>query len=154
MATPLEALAIPASTCLAVPRRIAKSAVSGKRLDTVFLEGIDLYAYGGVTDAERSMGQRYLLDITLEIDLGRAGMSDSLLDTVSYARVYEIATAVMRSRTFNLIESQAERIAGALLQDTGARAVTVRLRKVMPPIAGAVAAAGVEIRRTKGDEPL
>jgi 7,8-dihydroneopterin aldolase/epimerase/oxygenase len=117
--------------------------------DTIFLEGIDVYAFGGVSESEREVGQRYRLDISLELDLRRAGVTDSLADSVSYARAYEIATGIMQSRTFNLVESQAEAIASAILEETRADAVMIRLRKLMPPLPGAVAAAGVEIRRTR-----
>lgn len=110
---------------------------------------MELYAHGGVSEAEREIGQRYLLDIRLEFDLAKAGASDSLADTISYAKVYEMAAAVMKSGTFSLIESQAQKIATAVLVHTPAHAVTVRLCKLLPPIPGIVAAAGVEIRRER-----
>jgi dihydroneopterin aldolase len=89
----------------------------------------------------------------LEIDLARAATSDSLSDTVSYAEVHDIAVRVMKERSFNLVESQAQRIAEAILTETGPAAVTVRLSKLLPPIDGVVAAAGVEIRREKASPP-
>lgn len=115
----------------------------------VFLEGIDIFAYGGVSEAERQVGQHYRLDISVEADLARLRLSDSLTDAISYATVYQIAVGIMASREFRLIETRAERIAAAILDQTTAIAVTVRLRKLAPPIQGTVAAAGVEIRRER-----
>lgn len=125
---------------------VVRDSASG---DIIFLEGVEIYAYGGTTEAEREVGQRYRLDIAAEADLSRAASSDSLADTISYSELYEIATEVMTARKFSLLESQAERIAQALLSRTDARSVTVRLRKLVPPIEGTVAAGGVEIRRER-----
>jgi dihydroneopterin aldolase len=118
-------------------------------MDKLFLEAIEVHAHGGVSEAEREIGQRYRLDLVLELDLARAGASDSLADTVSYARAYEIAVEAMGSRPFSLIEFQAERIAQAILRETRAEAVTVRLHKLLPPMPGVVAATGAEIRRAR-----
>ena len=117
--------------------------------DRIFLEGIEVYAYGGVSEEERRLGQRYSLDLNVEFDTRAAGASDSVTDTVSYTKLHEIAVNVMQTGTFNLIESRAELVAMSVLANTRVASVTVRLRKVVPPIAGVVAAAGVEITRRR-----
>jgi dihydroneopterin aldolase len=117
--------------------------------DRILLFGVEAYAYGGVTEAERQIGQRYRLDLELNLDLSRPGASDDLNDTVSYADVQRHAVEALRSRPFNLIESAATRIAGVLLDAFPVDGVTVRLHKLLPPIDGVVASAGVEISRRR-----
>lgn len=117
-------------------------------MDRIFLEGIELFARGGVSAEERHVGQRYRLDISIETDLKRPGTSDLLEETISYADVYRIASKSMDG-SFSLIESRAESIAAAVLGQTRAAAVTITLRKLLPPIPGTIVAAGVEIRRTR-----
>jgi dihydroneopterin aldolase len=121
------------------------------RSDRIILSGIEFYAYGGVTTAEKEIGQRYRASIELELDLRAAGASDAIEDTVSYADVYAVAVNAAREVSFNLIESVAERVARRLLDSFPVQAVTLRVEKLLPPIDGVVASAGVEITRTRGE---
>ena len=121
--------------------------------DRIELKGIELFAYGGVTEAERQIGQRYRVDVTLELDLEPASRSDDLGDTGSYAEVYEIVAKTFRERPFNLLESVAGRILNRLLTGLPVDAATVRVTKLLPPIDGIVAEASVEMRRSRhGDQ--
>jgi dihydroneopterin aldolase len=117
--------------------------------DRILLAGIEVYAYGGVTEGEQRIGQRYRLDLDLHLDLATAGQSDHLRDTVSYADVHDVAVGILRERPFSLIEAGAERVASAILVRFPVEAVTVRLAKLLPPIDGVVASAGVEITRRR-----
>jgi dihydroneopterin aldolase len=121
------------------------------RSDRIILSGIEFYAYGGVTTAEKEIGQRYRASIELELDLRAAGASDAIEDTVSYADVYAVAVNAARELSFNLIESVAERVARRLLDSFPVQAVTLRVEKLLPPIDGVVASASVEITRSRGE---
>lgn len=118
-------------------------------MDTIILAGVELYAHGGVTDAERSTGQRYRVNLEMRLDLRRAAQSDDIDDTVSYAEAHRIVVETMRSRTFNLLESAAGEIADRLLRSLPIEGVTVELQKLLPPIDGIVAYAAVKISRDK-----
>ena len=52
------------------------------RLDRIYIKGLDVFAYHGVMPKEKRDGQRFVLDITLDCDLSRAGRTDRLEDTV------------------------------------------------------------------------
>lgn len=117
--------------------------------DRIVLSGIEIYAHGGVTEAERGIGQRYRVDLELHLDLAQPGHSDALGDTISYADVHDVAVRVIRDRPFNLIEAAAQRVATAVLDGFPVRTVTVRLAKLLPPIDGVVASAAVEITRRR-----
>ena len=118
-------------------------------MDTITLTGIEVYAYGGVSDEERRIGQRYRLDIDLELDLRAAGASDAIGDTVHYGEVHDVAVGTLRERPFNLLEHAAARIADRLLRDFAVQRVRVRLSKLLPPVDGILAAAAVEIARAR-----
>jgi dihydroneopterin aldolase len=119
--------------------------------DRIMLSGIEFYAYGGVTAAEKEIGQRYRASVELQLDLRTPGASDSLDDTVSYADAYTVVVETARERPFNLLESVAERIARGLLNSFPVHGVTVRLEKLLPPIDGVVASAAVQITRVRGE---
>lgn len=117
--------------------------------DTIVLSGIECYAYGGVTAAEQSIGQRYRIDLELVVDARRAAESDSIEDAVHYGTVFEVATGSLRSRPFNLLESATERIAQSILASFPVERVTVQLSKLLPPIDGVVASAAVRMTRER-----
>ena len=116
-------------------------------MDRIILSDIELYAYGGVTEAERKVGQRYRVNVTLELDLAAAARSDAIEDTVSYADVHTVVVETARERQFNLLENVAARIADRILRRFPADRVTVHLEKLLPPIDGVVGSAAVEITR-------
>jgi 7,8-dihydroneopterin aldolase/epimerase/oxygenase len=117
--------------------------------DRIILTGIEAYAYGGVTQEEQRIGQRYRVGIELTLDLSRAASSDRVKDTVHYGQVHDLAVSILRERSFNLIESVAGRIAMGILAGFPVEQVTVRVDKLLPPIDGVVSAAGVELTRKR-----
>jgi len=120
-------------------------------MDSIILDGIALYAYGGVTAGERELGQRYRVDVELSLDLAAAGRSDDVRDTVDYGAVTQAVVSSVRSAPFNLIEHAATRVAEAVLDGFAVDSVTVRLAKLLPPVDGVVASAAVQVTRRRAD---
>jgi len=120
--------------------------------DTMFLEGLQFYAYHGVNPEEQALGQRFLVDVALATDLRAAGRSDELARTINYSAVYQRIRAIVEGPPRQLIEAVAEEIAAALLAEFAAEAVTVTVRKPEVALKGAfLGAAGVRIRRAQGE---
>ncbi len=118
--------------------------------DLIILEGMQFYGYHGVNPEERALGQRYVVDLTAELDLSRAGESDSLEDTVSYSHIYRTVRAVMEGEPRNLLESVAQAIASSVLAEFPVQAVSVTAKKPNPPVRGAhIELAAVQIQRAR-----
>ena len=127
---------------------------SGMTGDRVFLEGLVLAAKVGVTEGERAEAQSLEVDITIEADLEKAGLSDALSFTIDYAEIRHAALAIAASRTWFLLEALAERIASDLLERfSTASGVTITLRKPSPPFMSGVGSAGVTLVRRRGTPP-
>jgi 7,8-dihydroneopterin aldolase/epimerase/oxygenase len=104
----------------------------------------------GALASEAERAQPFEVDVVLELDLAPAGSRDDLAATVDYGTVFAAARDVVEGTHVALVETLAERIAGAVLAAHPAvEAVTVRVRKPDAPLPGAFAWAGVEIRRTR-----
>lgn len=117
-------------------------------MDVVFLEGLQFYGYHGVNAEERSLGQRFLVDVELTTDLRAAGRADDLTQTVNYSLVYKRVQTIVEGPPLNLIEAVAEEIATALMADFPVSSVTVTVRKPEVALRGAMLrAAGVRIVR-------
>ena len=119
--------------------------------DKIRLQGMQFYAYHGGNPEERSLGQPFVVDLEVELDLRRAGQSDDLDDTVSYTHLYRVVREVMESQPRHLLEAVAEEIARRVLAEhPPVQQVEVRVTKVRPPIKGAVVAgATIEIERRR-----
>ena len=120
------------------------------KTDRIVLEGMRFYGFHGVNPEERALGQEYLVDLAVEIDLGRAGRSDRLEDTISYTHVYRAVRDVMEGEPRNLLEAAAQAIADRILSEFPVESVAVRVKKPHPPIRGSVIEnATVEIMRRR-----
>jgi dihydroneopterin aldolase len=113
----------------------------------IFLRGVELDARVGVHRVERERPQRLLLDLTLFVTRSGDAESDRLADVLNYERIVEAARALCAGRHINLLETLAERIAGACLAEPLVEGVRVSVAK--PDIFTDVAAVGVEIERWK-----
>jgi dihydroneopterin aldolase len=98
--------------------------------DKILLEGMIFYGRHGTLPAERELGQPFIVDIELRLDLQSAGLSDDLTRTVDYSEVYRRARKIVEGPPVNLTETVAERIAGAVLENhTAVEAVRVKVAK-------------------------
>ncbi|MGH2457833.1 MAG: dihydroneopterin aldolase [Chloroflexota bacterium] len=118
--------------------------------DRILLHGLTFYGYHGVNPEERQLGQRFVVDVALSMDLEPAGRSDDLSRTINYSQVYKVIRDVVEGPPLNLIEAVAERIAEVVLSQTAAAAVKVRVTKPWAPVKGMVAGeVAVEISRAR-----
>ena len=119
-------------------------------MDSIFLEGLTFYGYHGVNPEERQLGQRFVVSVTLGLDLSTAGSTDDLAQTINYAAVYAIVRDVLEGPPLQLLEALAERVAAAILDRTPAEEVIVRVEKPWAPVKGMVAGtAGVTVTRRR-----
>ena len=116
--------------------------------DRIFIEGIKFHGFHGLTRMEREVGVRLCVDLTLEMDLERAGRSDAFEDTLDYRRVHQCVLEVGRGRSHKLLESFAWTLLQVLLTEFSADVVTVRVRKETPVLDGIVDSVGAEVTRS------
>jgi len=117
---------------------------------TIEIVGLVLFAKHGVAEEEARLGQRFSLDLELEIDATDAVKSDRLDATVDYGEVIAVAAAAFRAKRFYLIEAAAAHVANTLLAHfSRVKSVRVRVKKPSAPVAAAIdyVAAAVERKR-------
>jgi dihydroneopterin aldolase len=115
--------------------------------DRIVLTGLRARGRHGVYDFEREQGQDFLVDVVLEIDLGKAAASDDVADTVHYGELAERLVAVITGEPVNLIETLADRLAEACLSDPRVAAAEVTVHKPQAPIPHDFADVAVTLRR-------
>ena len=113
------------------------------------IEQMEFYSYHGHYEEERIVGNRFLVDLTMETDCGAAADSDRLQDALDYQKAYELVRDEMKEKSF-LLENIARRILDTLFKnfDSLERA-EVKVSKLNPPMGGKIRAVSVTLRRLK-----
>jgi dihydroneopterin aldolase len=108
------------------------------------------YGFHGANVEEQALGQTYVVDLAVEIDLSRPGETDQLKDTLSYTHLYRAVKEVVEGDSKNLLEGLAHSIACLILGRYSVESVEVTVKKPRPPMRGAVVDyAAVQIHRAR-----
>lgn len=76
------------------------------------LKGLELFGYHGVLQHEKDYGQKFFVDIKLEVDVSG---EDQLAETISYAAVADLVEVSFNAERNDLLESLALRLQSAVL---------------------------------------
>ena len=113
----------------------------------VVLRGLEAFGRHGVHPAERELGQRFVVDLEVELTDARAARSDDLADTVDYAALADAVAAIVEGEPVALLERLAGLIADRVLREPGAAAVVVTVRKPHVALPHPVAESAVTLHR-------
>lgn len=119
-------------------------------MDKIILNACRFYGYHGAFAEEQTLGQIFVVDLELEVDLTRASQSDNLADTVHYGLVFEAVQKQVEEEKYILIE----RLAGAICEDlfnqfAPIQSIKIRITKENPPINGHYRSVGIELERSR-----
>ncbi|MCU0370560.1 MAG: dihydroneopterin aldolase [Bacteroidales bacterium] len=111
----------------------------------ISLEGMEFFSYHGCFPEEQIIGNRFIVDIFLETDTGKAETTDNLRDTVNYQSVYGLVSEEMMIKS-KLLEHVARRILDRLnLEHPQIISSRIRISKMNPPVGGKVDRVCVEL---------
>jgi 7,8-dihydroneopterin aldolase/epimerase/oxygenase len=110
------------------------------------IEGMEFYAYHGHYDEERVVGNRFLLDISIETDTRPAEKSDNIADALNYQHVYALIKEEMELKKSHLLEHIGRRIIDRLRAEIkGINRIRVKIKKMHPPMGGQINCVSVTI---------
>jgi dihydroneopterin aldolase len=116
-------------------------------MDCIELKKMTFYAYHGVFEQERKIGNIFIVNLALFLDLQKAADSDNLVDTINYAEVFDLTKAEMAIPSC-LLEHVANRIIQKIKQAfPQVEKVRIRLAKTKPPLLGEVEEAAVILEK-------
>ncbi len=119
-------------------------------MDKMKMNNMRFFGYHGVFPEENKLGQHYMVDLEMAIDLEDAANTDDLDKTVNYAEVYEEVKAIVEGAPVKLIEALAGNIATRVLDVyTMVQEVTVRVTKPSPPFKVFFDGVAVELTRSR-----
>ncbi|HLN53640.1 MAG TPA: dihydroneopterin aldolase [Lentimicrobium sp.] len=115
----------------------------------IHIENMEFYSFHGHFREERIVGNRFLVNLTIETDMRIPCETDNLRDAVNYQRAYEIVKQQMEIKSY-LLENIAKRILNALYAElNGIQKATVKVSKLNPPMGGKIGSVTVELSLNK-----
>ncbi len=113
----------------------------------VELRGLQAFGAHGVSEAEREVGRRIVLDISFLVPACTSVSDDRLEGTVDYGAVAELAESIVRERSFRTLERLSAVIADEIAARFQLTDLEVRAAKTEPPIPQAIDEVAVTLRR-------
>lgn len=112
---------------------------------TICLNNIEIYAYHGVHEVERKVGQWYVVNLEIDVDFSDAAETDNLEGTIDYSKLNDIIRAEMAIPS-QLIEHVANRMATKILNEfPDIEEGTLSVLKKHPPVKGKIESVEVVI---------
>ncbi len=116
-------------------------------MDEVTITGLRGFGYHGLFESEKKNGQEFIVDLSIRLDLSKAGQSDSLTDTVDYGAIAIRTKELIETGSFDLIERLATEIAEVLKREFEIDTIEVTVHKPTAPVDVEFADIAVTIRR-------
>ncbi len=111
------------------------------------LEGLEFYAYHGHFPVEKVVGNKFILNVSIQTDCSKAGQSDQLEDALNYQEAYELIKEEMAIKS-DLLEHVATRIVDRLYASfPSIQHASVKVSKMNPPMGGQIEKVSVTVSR-------
>lgn len=118
-------------------------------MDKLYIRDLEIFANHGVFEEEKRLGQKFLLSLTLDLNLYPAAVEEDLEQSVNYGLLCHEVEAFFKERSYDLIETAAEKTAAFILNRyPQVHGVTVLLKKPWAPIGRPLETAAIEINRS------
>lgn len=113
----------------------------------VELDNMEFFARHGCFEEERIIGNRFVVSLSMEVDVDNPVKSDELSDALNYQQAYLLIKREMEQPS-NLLEHVAGRIIAVLYKEfPQLQKVTVKVSKMNPPVGGKVGSSSVTITK-------
>ncbi len=117
----------------------------------VELHGLSIYTHHGVTDAEREIGQRLVIDVAFDVPSCDAVVTDRIEDTIDYGEVADIVSFAASERSYKTLERLCKVIGERLMERFGCESARVRAAKPEPPLPLSIEEVAVEVTHDRID---
>lgn len=117
-------------------------------MDKIKIKRLEIFANHGVLKEERELGQKFYVSCVMHLQTRKAGINDTLEDTVDYGKICFRIQRFLTEHTYKLIEAAAEALAKELLYTVERlRAVDIEIEKPWAPVGLPLETVSVSIHR-------
>ncbi|MBC8525796.1 MAG: dihydroneopterin aldolase [Candidatus Cloacimonetes bacterium] len=116
----------------------------------ITLKNMVFYGYHGLHEHERTLGQRFSVDITATTDPGLDAHVKRLGDTVDYTAIFDVVKNEVENYKYHLLEKLANKILDHILnQFSLVKKCQIKIRKIAVPITGTLDYVELEMERER-----
>jgi 7,8-dihydroneopterin aldolase/epimerase/oxygenase len=109
------------------------------------LNNLEFFAFHGCFKEERIIGNRFLVNVSLETDTSEAEETDDLTKTINYQEVYKLVKTEMEIAS-KLLENVARRIITSLsIKYPKLSNIEITVSKINPALGGKVESVSVKL---------
>ena len=117
-------------------------------MDKIYLKNVEIFANHGVFKEEKTLGQKFVLDLELTLSLEEAGRTGDLTKSVHYGELCHGIEKEFMKESYDLIETAAQKVAEFTLYNYPlVKDVKVTLKKPWAPILRSLDTVFIEIER-------
>lgn len=117
-------------------------------MDRITISDLEVFAYHGVLKEENSLGQKFLISADLYMDISEAAKDDDINKSINYAHICKEIDDFLKTNTFKLIETMADRLAmNLLIAHNNLVEVCIRIKKPWAPILMTLDTVSVSVSR-------
>ncbi|MCU4176522.1 dihydroneopterin aldolase [Carboxylicivirga sp. N1Y90] len=107
-----------------------------KLLGLIELEEMEFYAYHGCFEEEQVVGNRFLVNVSLETECAKATQTDDIQDALNYVAVYELVKEQIMQNS-HLLEHLTKRMIDSIMAKFPyIIKLKVKVSKMNPPMGG------------------
>jgi 7,8-dihydroneopterin aldolase/epimerase/oxygenase len=111
------------------------------------IEGMEFYAYHGCFKEEQIIGNKFIVNLSIEADLKKPSGTDNISDTLNYQTMYQLIQEEMKEKS-HLLEHIGGRILDRLYENFDEiQKAEVKVSKVNPPMGGKIDQVSVTLTR-------
>lgn len=118
-------------------------------MDKLYIKDLEVFANHGVFEEEKRLGQKFLISITLELDLYKAAITGDLTQSVHYGELCAEIEQEFQKESYDLIETAGEKLAAYILSHyTMVKGLSVLIKKPWAPIGKPIDHVSIEINHS------
>ncbi|HTQ30762.1 MAG TPA: dihydroneopterin aldolase [Opitutaceae bacterium] len=103
----------------------------------IHLQNMVFYGYHGNLAEENALGQRFLIDLVMTLDIAEAARTDDLHATVDYKKVYNICRQIVEHDRVKLLETLADHLIDRIMEACPrVTRIEIVIKKPSAPVGG------------------
>ncbi|PCI27130.1 MAG: dihydroneopterin aldolase [SAR324 cluster bacterium] len=112
------------------------------------IDALELFAYHGVFPEEKKLGQKFGIDLILEVEAQGDLLEDCLDQVISYPDIIDNVNRTFTEKSFDLLEAAAKAILLNLSQFPSIKHARVCVKKLAPPVPYTLGSVGVQLEKS------
>jgi len=117
-------------------------------MDKLYIKDLEVFAYHGVFPEEKTLGQKFLISVTLTLDMQEAALTGDLTKSVHYGELCHALEVEFKKESYDLIETAGEMLASYVLKHYSmVNDVRIMIKKPWAPILKSMDTVAIEINR-------